>query len=139
MTATEPTVEVRGQDVRVGDDLWAGSVPHRITRVEDYRHPSFPGELWHSGSSDGPGGVGKAAWGMTLETNVGYAGHYEISVRAFGCAHCRQPIHRIGYRDGDPADPWEQTTGWTHDKGGVFCDGTEQRAERGPDLGTVIP
>ena len=26
------TIKVKGQEVRVGDDLWAGGVPHRIPR-----------------------------------------------------------------------------------------------------------
>ena len=75
------TIKVKGQEVRVGDDLWLGGVPHRITRIEPYQHPSFPGEMWAQACSDGPGGIGKAAWGITLElTNP--AEYYEISVRA---------------------------------------------------------
>jgi hypothetical protein len=127
------SVHIRGQDVRVGDDLWPVGQVRRVTRIEDYRHPIVTGgELWHIAKSDGPDGVGRAAWGMTLATEKGYAAGYEISVRRFGCAHCRAPIHRIG--PGDPDDPWQETTGWTHDQG-VFCQGTRRRAERGPDLG----
>jgi len=74
------TIRVKGQEVKVGDDLWAGGVPHRITRIEPYQHPSFPGEMWAQACSDGPDGIGKAAWGITLElTNP--AEYYEISVR----------------------------------------------------------
>jgi hypothetical protein len=43
-------------------------------------HPSFPDEQWAIASSDGPEGVGKAAWGITLElTNP--SEYYEISER----------------------------------------------------------
>jgi hypothetical protein len=128
--------QVRGQDVRVGDDLWFLSSVHRVTRVEDYRHPVVTGgDLWHIAKSDGPAGFGRAAWGMTLATERGYAAGYTIGTRPFGCKHCCQPIHRIGDREGDPDDdPWQETTGWIHDKGGVFCAGTQVRAERGADL-----
>jgi hypothetical protein len=74
------TIKVAAKDVKVGDDLWAGGTPHRITRIEPYQHPSFPGEMWAQACSDGPEGVGKAAWGITLElTNP--SAYYEISER----------------------------------------------------------
>ncbi len=74
------TIKVSAKDVRVGDDLWLGGVPHRITRIEPYQHPSFPGKMWAQACSDGPEGIGKAAWGITLElTNP--SAYYEISVR----------------------------------------------------------
>ena len=30
------TTIVSGRDVKVGDDLWVGGVPHRVTRIEPY-------------------------------------------------------------------------------------------------------
>lgn len=76
------TVVVKGQHVKVGDDLWFLGRPHRITRIEPYRHPVITrGEDWRTASSDGPDGVGKAAWGITLEYCHGYSVLYEVSVR----------------------------------------------------------
>jgi hypothetical protein len=72
------TRKVSARDVKVGDDLWVGGKPHRITRIEPYQHPSFPGEMWAQAMSDGPEGIGKAAWGITLElTNP--TEYYEVS------------------------------------------------------------
>lgn len=74
------TIKVAAKDVKVGDVLWFLGHPHIITRIEPYQHPSFPGEMWAQACSDGPEGVGKVAWGITLElTNP--SEYYEISVR----------------------------------------------------------
>ncbi len=74
------TIKVSAKDVKVGDDLWFLGKPHRITRIVPYQHPSFPGEMWVQACSDGPEGIGKAAWGITLElTNP--SKYYEISER----------------------------------------------------------
>lgn len=74
------TIEVRGQDVRVGDDLWFLGKPHRITRIEPYTHPVVTrGEMWRIAYSDGPEGMYKAAWGMTLEYGHGWARGYEVT------------------------------------------------------------
>lgn len=75
------TIKVKAQDVKIGDDLWLGDVPHRITRIEPYTHPAVTGgDEWAAAYSDGLEGVGKAAWGITLElTNP--SEYYEISVR----------------------------------------------------------
>lgn len=79
------TVKVKGQDVRVGDDLWVCGGVHRITRIQPYRHPLVTrGEDWRSAISDGPvPGPGKVyqPFGITLEFDHGYAAGYEISVR----------------------------------------------------------
>ena len=76
------TVMVKGQHVKIGDDLWAFGRPHRITRITPYRHPVVTrGEDWRIAHSDGPDGVGAAAWGITLSHGHGYAAHYEVSVR----------------------------------------------------------
>jgi hypothetical protein len=75
------TILVKGQDVRVGDDLWFLGSPHRITRIEPYVHPVVTrNEEWRVAKSDGPDGQGKHAWGMTLEFCHGYAGDYEITL-----------------------------------------------------------
>ena len=75
---------VRGRDVKVGDDLWVGGVPHRITRIEPYvdgpdATRPLNQELWNGEArvaySDGPAGRGKDAWGITLEPDGSY---YEI-------------------------------------------------------------
>lgn len=74
------TRKVCAADVKIGDDLWVGGKPHRITRIEPYTHPTI-GEPWAIASSDGPEGIGKAAWGITLElTNP--SRYYEISERS---------------------------------------------------------
>ena len=76
------TVRVKGQDVRVGDDLWTIGGVHRITRMVDYVHPAVTrGELWRIAYSDGPDTGGAKAWGCTLAYDHGYANGYEISVR----------------------------------------------------------
>ena len=76
------TVKVKGQDVRVGDDLWFLGKPYRITRIEPYVHPAVTrGEQWRIAYSDGPERGGKHAWGMTLEYEHGWAAGYEISER----------------------------------------------------------
>jgi hypothetical protein len=75
------TIKVKGQEVRVGDDLWFLSTPHRITRIEPYRHPAVTlGEDWRIAYSDGPDGMYKAAWGMTLSFDHGYAAGYEVTL-----------------------------------------------------------
>jgi len=67
----------RGQDVRAGDDLWFLGVPHRITRIEPYKGVNAP--LWDGPArvaySDGPGGMYRAAWAITLDPD----GQYDIS------------------------------------------------------------
>lgn len=77
------TVKVKGQQVRVGDDLWFLGRPYRVTRIEDYTHPGIvpAGETWRIAYSDGPVTGGKHAFGITLEYQYGYAAGYEISVR----------------------------------------------------------
>jgi hypothetical protein len=71
---------IKGQEVRVGDDLWAFGKPHRITRIKDYAHPVVTrGEQWRIAYSDGPDTGGEKAWGITLEYNHGYAAGYEIT------------------------------------------------------------
>lgn len=76
------TVMVKGQDVRVGDDLWCLGAPHRVTRIEPYTHPVVTrGEQWRIAYSDGPERGGKNAWGMTLHYDHGWAASYEISAR----------------------------------------------------------
>jgi hypothetical protein len=68
------TVRVKGQHVRVGDDLWSGGVPHRVTRITAYRHPVVTrGEDWRCARS--------GSWGMTLSYDHGYAASYEITIR----------------------------------------------------------
>jgi hypothetical protein len=76
------TVRVHAADVRVGDILWFLGKPHMITRIEPYAHPVVTGgEEWAIASFDGPEGIGKNAWGITLElTNPG-ADYYEITER----------------------------------------------------------
>lgn len=76
------TVKVKGQDVRVGDDLWFLGKPYRITRIEPYIHPVVTrGEEWFSAYSDSPDGMYRNAWGITLEREHGNAASYEISER----------------------------------------------------------
>jgi len=76
------TIKVKGQDVREGDDLWTSGKPHRITRIEPYVHPVVTrGEPWRIAYSDGPDGMGRAAWGITLEWQGGYAAGYEVTER----------------------------------------------------------
>jgi hypothetical protein len=78
----EPTVKIKKQDVRVGDDLWFLGRPYRITRIEPYRHPVVTrGEDARTAYSDGPGRTGRNAWGITLSFEHGYAASAEISVR----------------------------------------------------------
>lgn len=80
MSELRGTIKVAAKDVKVGDILWSLGHPHLITRIEPYVHPSFPDEQWATASSDGPEGVGKAAWGITLElTNP--SEYYVINVR----------------------------------------------------------
>lgn len=74
------TIQVRGQEVRVGDDLWFLGKPHRITRIVPYVHPVVTrNEPWRIAYSDGPDGVYKAAWGMTLEYGHGWAAGCEVT------------------------------------------------------------
>ena len=74
------THRVKGQEVKVGDDLWSLGKPHRITRIEPYTHPVVTrGEEWRIAYSDGPDGVGRAAWGITLTFDHGYADGYEVT------------------------------------------------------------
>jgi hypothetical protein len=71
---------VKGQEVRVGDDLWFLGKPYRITRIEPYTHPVVTrGEEFRSAYSDGPDRYYQAAWGITLEFNHGYAASYEVT------------------------------------------------------------
>jgi hypothetical protein len=73
-------IKVKGQEVRVGDDLWFLGKPHRITRIEGYIHPVVTrGEEWRIAYSDGPDAGGKNAWGITLEYEHGYAAGYLVS------------------------------------------------------------
>lgn len=71
------TIKVKGQDVKVGDDLWFLGKPYRITRITPYTHPVTRGEVWRTAVSEGPGGV--KAWGITLEYDHGYAAGYEVT------------------------------------------------------------
>jgi len=74
------TIRVKGQDVRVGDDLWFLGKPYRITRIMDYIHIGVTlGEEWRIAKSDGPKDGGKYAWGMTLSYDHGYAAGYEVT------------------------------------------------------------
>lgn len=74
------TIKVKGQDVRVGDDLWFMGKPYRITRIEPYVHILVTrGEEWRIAKSDGPVNGGKHAWGMTLEYDHGWAAGYEVT------------------------------------------------------------
>jgi hypothetical protein len=73
------TIMVKGQDVKVGDDLWFLGRPHRITRIKPYTHPVTRGEVWRTAYSDGPAGMHKSAWGITLEYDHGYAAGYEVT------------------------------------------------------------
>lgn len=71
---------VKGQEVRVGDDLWFLGKPHRITRIKRYVHPVVTrNEEWRIAYSDGPEGMYRAAWGITLEYNHGYSAGYEVA------------------------------------------------------------
>jgi hypothetical protein len=79
------TIKVKGQDVRVNDDLWYLGTPYRITRIKPYTHPVTRGEVWRTAYSDGPERAGDRAWGITLEYDHGYAAGYEVT-----------------YMDGDP-------------------------------------
>lgn len=73
------TAMIKGQEVRVGDDLWSMGTPHRVTRITDYTHPVVTrGEPWRTAHSDGPGGA--RAWGRTLSFDHGYAAGYEITI-----------------------------------------------------------
>ena len=75
-------VRTPGRDVKVGDDLWLGGVPHRITRIEPYVNGpnatrDLASELWDGkarvGYSDSFGSkVGKDAWAITLDPAGGY-------------------------------------------------------------------
>lgn len=74
------TIKVKGQDVRVGDDLWSMGKPYRITRIEPYVHIGVTlGEQWRIAYSDGPVNGGKSAWGMTLAFDHGWAASYEVT------------------------------------------------------------
>lgn len=76
---TMGTVKVSAKEVKVGDIMWVGGTPRRITRIQPYVHPTI-GEPWAIASSDGPEGFGLAAWGITLElTNP--SEYYEITAR----------------------------------------------------------
>lgn len=84
------TIMVRGQDVRTGDDLWFLGRVHRITRTEPYTHPVVTGGgEWRTAYSDGPDGMYRAAWGITLEH--GGAARYEISERIPAPQSCEAP------------------------------------------------
>lgn len=73
---------VKGQDVRVGDDLWFLGTPHRITRIEPYVHSVVTrGEEWRIAYADTPERAYRNAWGMTLEYEHGYAAGYSVSPR----------------------------------------------------------
>jgi hypothetical protein len=53
--------------VRLGDVIISGGVPHVITRIEKYEHPSFPGKQWCIAYEDRPHGA--RAWGITIESD----------------------------------------------------------------------
>ena len=73
------TIMVKGQDVKIGDDLWVFDKPHRVTRIEPYTHPVVTrGDEWRHAYSDGPSGAGKP-WGLPLAYDHGYAASYEVS------------------------------------------------------------
>jgi hypothetical protein len=75
------TIYVKGQDVRVGDDLWWMGTPHRVTRIERYVHPVVTrNEEWRTAYSDTPQRAYKAAWAITLEYDHGHAAGYEITL-----------------------------------------------------------
>jgi hypothetical protein len=72
------THRIKGQEVKVGDDLWCLGKPHRITRIEPYTHPIVTrGEEWRSADADGPDGT--TPWGITLEFDHGYHAGYEVT------------------------------------------------------------
>jgi hypothetical protein len=74
------TIKVKGQDVKVGDDIWFLGTPHRVTRITPYVHPVCTrNEEWRTAHSDGPDGMYKAAWGITLEFDHGWAAGYEVT------------------------------------------------------------
>jgi hypothetical protein len=74
---TPATIRVKGQAVKVRDDLWVLGNVHRITRIEPYTHPVVTrGEEWRIARYAGPGGT---AWGITLHYDHGYAASYEVS------------------------------------------------------------
>ena len=76
------TVHIKGQEVRVGDDLWTSGRPHRITRIVPYNHIGVTlGEPWRIAYSDGPDTGGAKAWGITLSYDHGWAAGYEITAR----------------------------------------------------------
>lgn len=75
------TGRIKAQEVKVGDDLWFLGTPHRITRITRYVHPVVTrNEEWRIAHSDGPAGMYKAAWGMTLSYDHGYAAGYEVTI-----------------------------------------------------------
>lgn len=72
-------IMVKGQDVRVGDDLWSLGKPHRVTPIEPYTHPVVTrDEEWRIAYSNGPEDTGKP-WGRTLRLEHGYAASYEVA------------------------------------------------------------
>lgn len=78
------TIRIKGQDVRVGDELWTMGSPDRITRIEPYVHPVITrNEEWRTARRDWPDGT--KAFGRTLA--------YE---------HGRSASYTITYVDGDP-------------------------------------
>lgn len=73
--AERTTVMVKGQHVRVGDDLWSGGKPHRVMKIIPYRHPVVTrGQDWRIAR-------GADNWGMTLAYDHGWAASYEITIR----------------------------------------------------------
>ena len=54
-------VLVRGADVVVGEILVFLGRVHRVTSIEDYRHPLFPAETWRIAREEPTG------WEMVLE------------------------------------------------------------------------
>jgi hypothetical protein len=101
------TIHVRGQDVRVGDDLWFLSTPKRITRIEPYTHALMRGEAWRVAYSDGPAGMYKNAWGITLEYGSGYAANYEVTALPGDDREQFEPDWTLSPWTGEGARLWE--------------------------------
>jgi hypothetical protein len=100
------TIMVKGQDVKVGDDLWFLGRPHRITRIRPYTHPVTRGEVWRTAYSDGPAGSLLSTWGITLEYDHGYAAGYEVTYTEGDPRKENRPPE-----DGEGARLWEAHRG----------------------------
>jgi hypothetical protein len=67
------TIYVKGQDVRVGDDLWSMGAPCRVIGIRPYVHPVVTrNEEWRVAEF--------AVGGRTLAYEHGYAAGYEITL-----------------------------------------------------------